>query len=1036
MLIIITLLVFLVLLLIGLATVTRVETAVAGNTQRQAQARENALLALNLAVAHLQKYAGPDTRVTATADAFANTAGTKHYTGVWDTTQPASTTPATWLVSGNEVFKTPGDTTTNDPLATTYATSLSTTGATPTAVELVGKNSTGTASDVVAPLVPITATSVPGTSTTAAATIGRYAWWIGDQGVKAPVALGDPTATAANFNYAPYDSAETLSRIRQQISLGAGAADATGAPAFEPRDANNSSLVAKEKVAAFNQLAFLKTPTNATVGLATLQKNFHTWSPNNFNVLANTRLGGLRQDLSLFSGSSSNPNPSPLGSGYDAWANYDPANGGYMEDPKNPAAPAPLTAYGADPLRRRYIMQPADSAYGISPVLSFFGLSVSIHNNDKSANPTSLQVSVRCVAELWNPFSSALVPPDDKGLQLRITGLPTAQIVDTLGTPYPPIDLQAVMGGSSLNFLLPWAADGTNDDRSSWLPGRVYDWSALSNDSDPGDPGNLMQFYLRDSTPAGGSGVVRTVGPPMGRDTLVGGGQNYRHIISSGTTTLKIELWRVSDGKLLATFLSPQFSGVNTDFTTRSTGDAASDFAYIFRMPDALEIPVSETATWLQAAGRDPREITFPSSGYVVARGQPPQPELLVTAGQAGFSATYPDLLLDRYTDSASENYTEDVPIFELPRAPILSVGMLQHLRIPGARPFAIGNSWTNGVQLNGIKVDELFDRFFFSGLATGVTPAKVNGSFVLPNPLLKVLRDPVTGAATTVADLQSAPNAVSAKFLLEGGAFNLNSVNSTAWAAVLRGVRFGTGFDVNYLDASSTTGTADDASTAVAGFTGAAFLRFPQSAQEVYKADENYTQSTPSPPGPVINTPLYRRGVRVLSANEVLTLADAIVTLIQQRQSTSGPFRHLEEFLNPASPGNPSLLEQAIVNANINTNVAEFSAQWLTQGDIMTALAPVLFPRSDTFVVRTYGEAVNPVTTATEGRAWCEAIVQRVPDYFDPTDPAETAPASFDIAVDPTDPASTPSTAHQLNKAYGRRFKIISFRWLTRSDI
>ena len=125
---------------------------------------------------------------------------------------------------------------------------------------------------------------------------------------------------------------------------------------------------------------------------------------------------------------------------------------------------------------------------------------------------------------------------------------------------------------------------------------------------------------------------------------------------------------------------------------------------------------------------------------------------------------------------------------------------------------------------------------------------------------------------------------------------------------------------------------------------------------------------------------------------------------------------------------GTVSLLEKAIEDAALNTEaalgltdtLAEFSSQWLTQGDIMTALAPVLFPRSDTFVIRTYGEAVNPTTAATEGRAWCEAIVQRVPAYFEPTDPEETVPAS----LNPT------------NIALGRRFKVVSFRWLTRSDI
>jgi hypothetical protein len=119
------------------------------------------------------------------------------------------------------------------------------------------------------------------------------------------------------------------------------------------------------------------------------------------------------------------------------------------------------------------------------------------------------------------------------------------------------------------------------------------------------------------------------------------------------------------------------------------------------------------------------------------------------------------------------------------------------------------------------------------------------------------------------------------------------------------------------------------------------------------------------------------------------------------------------------------SLLEKAIEAAGINSTVAEFSSQWLTQGDLLTALAPVLFPRSDTFLIRTYGEAVNPTTGATEARAWCEATVQRGPDYFDPSAATGDAP---EVA-----PAALKST---LNQTFGRRFKIVSFRWLTRSDL
>ena len=97
LLITITLLGFLLVLLLGLAVYTRVETSVAGNTQRQSQARENAMLALNVALAQLQKHAGPDTRVTATAANFGAIDGTRHYTGVWSS-DPARTTPLTWLV--------------------------------------------------------------------------------------------------------------------------------------------------------------------------------------------------------------------------------------------------------------------------------------------------------------------------------------------------------------------------------------------------------------------------------------------------------------------------------------------------------------------------------------------------------------------------------------------------------------------------------------------------------------------------------------------------------------------------------------------------------------------------------------------------------------------------------------------------------------------------------------------------------------------------------------------------------------------------
>lgn len=698
----VTLLAFLVVLLVSLAAYTRVETAVAGNTQRQAQARQNALLALNVVLGQLQKYAGRDQRVTATADAFPNASGTKHFTGVWDTTLSARTTPMTWLVSGNELSA--GGV--SAPRAVTPRSSFTTTNS----VELVGKNSSGTASDVVARLMPITTVGLPGATAATTATIGRYAWWVGDQGVKAPVALADPTD---RITYAPFDSAELRSRIKQQISLGAGAADVNGAAIFEPRDTtgNPSNATLAANVTATNQLAFFN-KTSGTVGLTTLQQNFHTWSPNNLNVLANTKLGGLRRDLSLFSPT----NHSPLGAAYDAWANYDPANGGYMEDPANPVTPAPLQPYSSDPLRRRYIMQPATSNYPIAPVLSFFGLSFSIRNDLNTTHPTKLEVAARCVVGLWNPYSSALVP-DTSGYQLRVSGLPTVQVTETAGTSVPPVDLQSVMGGGALNFFLPWTADGISDDQSSWLPGRVYNWSlTVGNSSDPGGSGNPMKFYLRN---AGlDTGLLRPVGPPLAPSPS-GSPAIYRQCTVASSTTLKIELYRVSDGAKLAEFASVKYSPFQTTGNLLQTDYKDIDFAFIFRLYDPTDNATGGGIGWLETAGIDPRETALPSTGYAVANGNQPDPTLFSTSNPiiATFDASYDNLILNRDpTGATAQSYNEDVPVFELLRAPLLSVGALQHLRSSGARPFAVGNSWGAASQLNGINTGALFDQFFFSG--------------------------------------------------------------------------------------------------------------------------------------------------------------------------------------------------------------------------------------------------------------------------------------------------------------------------------
>lgn len=988
LLITLTLLAFVVLLLVGLASYTKIETAVAGNFQKQAQARQNALLALDVALAQLQKHAGPDTRVTATAESVTGVVNQKrYYTGVWDTTT-AGATPV-WLVSGLET-----------------ATAPSVTTAIPAAsqVTLVGPNTDGSAflangnpgaNQVVAPLQALTSVGVPGQTGATPATIGRYAWWIGDQGVKAPVALGD---TTASVTYAPYDSDEARSRLLQQVSLGA------GPTTFEPRDDANAPII--RNVRTTNQLSFLKTATG-TVGAAVLRQNYRSWSPNNFNVLADTAGTGLRRDLSI--------DPSLLGASAQAWLDYPT----YIESPDASATSAfpPSPAIAAESIRRRYVMQPGPPA--ISPVLSFFLLSFNVRTlptagGGPSASPQPVQVRFRGAVSFWNPSSSALVP---ENLQLEIIGLPQSIRLDNITTPansgnIPFASLFESSGALRLN--LAWSvavASGSTkeDERRSWLPGRTYSWTVEEGLSSnlPTAGGYPTRLNSQNIDTVSGAGVQRTL---LG---LVIDGSDQCHLETSLKTQFTVNLIaaRPTGNVTLASFTSPEFDAFST--TTRDLGSFTYAPTFVFRLAENEQGP----GAWL-TANRDLRQAAVPAEAYVVGTTgavNGPNPSLYENTK----TISAPERLLDR--DVASFTYNEDVPVFELPRGPLLSLGALQHLPLVGARPFSIGNSWGATADINGTPAAQLFDRFFFSGLTATAAPTAEGNALVLPNPLLRVTPRSATGTPTTVEDLRTAPNARSSRLLLQGGAFNLNSTNAAAWAAVLRSVRFpATAF--NYLDADAATGTAADTgeTTAARQSGDAQFFRFSQSAQETYKAESGFAAGVGNTSA--ANTHLFRRGMITLDADKVTALATQITALIRARYAPDGPgpFRTLAEFISPVAAGGTSLLEDAIITAGINDSVAEFSSQFLAQGDIMTALAPVLFPRSDTFVVRTYGEAVNPTTAASEGKAWCEAIVQRTPDYFDPTQDASVVPPDLNLA----------------NQTYGRRFKVVSFRWLTRSDL
>ena len=91
----------------------------------------------------------------------------------------------------------------------------------------------------------------------------------------------------------------------------------------------------------------------------------------------------------------------------------------------------------------------------------------------------------------------------------------------------------------------------------------------------------------------------------------------------------------------------------------------------------------------------------------------------------------------------------------------------------------------------------------------------------------------------------------------------------------------------------------------------------------------------------------------------------------------------------------------------------------WVTQADVLQVIGPSISARSDTFRIRTMGQARDAAGKVV-ATAYCEAIVQRTAAFVDPSDPAHT----------PTD------TRKPTNQKFGRKFEVVSFRWLSPDEI
>jgi hypothetical protein len=253
-------------------------------------------------------------------------------------------------------------------------------------------------------------------------------------------------------------------------------------------------------------------------------------------------------------------------------------------------------------------------------------------------------------------------------------------------------------------------------------------------------------------------------------------------------------------------------------------------------------------------------------------------------------------------------------------------------------------------------------------------------------------------------------------KYLLADGAFNVNSTSEAAWNAFLTSVR-----DQELLDADGT------ASKKIHPFGTLGYA---------------VNSATSGPEGDWA-------GFRDLSNSELEGMARAIVTEVKAR----GPFLSLADFVNRRPNSSDAThralgalqaaIDQSGVNSRFTTagrslaaaDVPMFAgkntlasepapargvgaAGFLSQGALLTAFGSQISVRGDTFLIRTYGDS-RDAAGKVQAKAWCEAVVQRTPEFVDSTNPPETS-----------------ASLSAVNTAFGRKFNIVSFRWLGPNEI
>jgi hypothetical protein len=277
----------------------------------------------------------------------------------------------------------------------------------------------------------------------------------------------------------------------------------------------------------------------------------------------------------------------------------------------------------------------------------------------------------------------------------------------------------------------------------------------------------------------------------------------------------------------------------------------------------------------------------------------------------------------------------------------------------------------------------------------------------------------------------------VASRFEVEG-MFNVNSTSVDAWTALLGHARSLDKIAMHGADGLAETNTSSKhavtrgaVATDVEAGTGKGF------GGQFNKASE-YT------------------GFRTLSDDQIKDLAEKVVEQVRLR----GPFLSLSEFVNrhlvankdvalagaiqsaldkleedpmdelrdpknslsdkTMSPGDAKLSGVGYEFKEAAEGGSAYGAPgWIRQADILRPIAPIISVRDDTFTIRAYGDSLDQDGNVI-AKAWCEAVVKRTREFSDKSDAADS--------VNPP--------VNGMNATYGRRYEVISFRWLSADEV